>query len=81
MIDKSLSFGMQNYFWVKEDTSDITYDYNLFMNKKGSILILRTNKSATEAKYWIGTGDFATIYAAKGTYTYSLPNELTDPTV
>jgi hypothetical protein len=81
MVDKSLSFGMQNYFFVKEDTSDGTYDYVLYINRKGSILILRLNKSGTEGKYWVGTGDFATIDAAKGTKTYSYPNELGDPTV
>jgi hypothetical protein len=64
MISKSLSFGMQNYFWVKEDTTDGTYDYNLFVEKKGTTLILRTNKAGTEAKYWVGTGTFATIDAA-----------------
>lgn len=79
MVDKSLGFGMQNWFWVKEDTSDGTYDYILFVNKKGSILILRINKSGTEGKYWVGTGDFATIDSAKGTYTYKLPSELKDP--
>jgi hypothetical protein len=81
MISKSLAFGMQNYFWVKEDTSDGTYDYNLFVEKKGTTLILRTNKAGTEAKYWIGVGTFATIDAAKGTYQYKYPNQLVDQNV
>jgi hypothetical protein len=79
--DTSLNFGMQNFLWVKEDTSDGTYDYNLFLSKKGSILILRTNKAGTEARYWIGTGDFATIDAAKGGFTYQYPNQLKDQSI
>lgn len=76
MVDKSLSFGMQNFFWVEENTADGTYDYNSFQNKKGTILILRTNKAGTSGLYWAGSGVYATIWAAKGDYTYVLPAAL-----
>lgn len=81
MIDKSLAFGMQNFFPVAQDESDGTYNYYGFVNKKNSILIMRTNKTLTELRYRIATGTFATIWAAKGVGDYELPNQLADQTV
>ena len=81
LIDKSLSFGMQNWFSVEIDESDGTYNYYGFVNKKNSILIMRTNKTTTEIRYRIDTGVFATIWSAKGTGDYYLPNELVDQNV
>ena len=78
MIDKSLSFGIQNYFIVAQDETDGTYNYYCYVNKKNGILIMRTNKTVTEIRYRIATGTFATLWAAKGTGTYYLPNELED---
>ena len=51
LIDKSLSFGIQNFFCVATDESDGTYNYYGFVNKKNSILIMRTNKALTEIRY------------------------------
>ena len=78
LIDKSLSFGIQNFFNVAIDESDGTYNYYGFVNKKNSILIMRTNKTTTEIRYRVATGVFATIWAAKGTGNYLLPNQLVD---
>jgi hypothetical protein len=77
--DKSLSFGLQNFIWVKEDTSDGTYDYNGFQNLKATTVILRTNKAGTLAEYYVSYGgNFNTIWAAKGTKTYRLPVNLNE---
>lgn len=81
MVDKSLSFGMQNYFFVKSDETDGTYNYYGYTNKKGATLIMRTNKTLSESKYFVSTGDFDTLWAAKATKTYVYPNALEDPTV
>ena len=78
MIDKSLNFGLQNYIAVAIDETDGTYNYYAFVNHRGAILIMRTNKTTTEIRYRISTGVFATAWAAKGTGTYYLPNELED---
>ena len=81
LVDKSLSFGMQNFFIVAQDESDGTYNYYGYNNKKGSTLIMRTNKDITEIRYFIGTGTFATLWAAKATKSYTTPDQLVDPNV
>jgi len=81
MIDKSLSFGMQNFLFLQSDETDGTYNYYAYMDKKGAIILMRTDKTASVALYWYGVGTYATIWAAKALQTYALPNTLTDPTV
>jgi hypothetical protein len=81
MIDKSLSFGLQNYFFVTQDETDLTYIYVGYQDKKGSTLIGRYKKDDTEALYYSASGVFATIWAAKATKTYVLPSALVEPTV
>lgn len=81
-VDKSISFGNQNFFFVKDDaTTDATYEYVASMTRKGAILIGRLKKDDTEGLYWLGTGTFATIWAARATLTYGLPNTLKDPKI
>jgi hypothetical protein len=81
MVDKSLSFGLQNFIFLKSDETDGTYNYYLYEDRKGAILIMRTNKTTSEAKYFLGTGDVDTIWTAKATKPYSYPDSLIDPTV
>jgi hypothetical protein len=81
MIDKSISFGQQNFLFVAIDEASPTYDYVAYMTKKGSILLARYPKDGTSALYHLGAGVFATVWAARTTKTYSLPNALTEPTV
>jgi len=79
-LDKSLSFGIQNFLFCKSDETDVTYDYVGYITKKGSVLIGRYNKAGTEAKYYIEAGDFDTVFAKRalvGT-TYQYPNKLVD---
>jgi hypothetical protein len=80
-VDKSISFGLQNFFVCAQDESDGTYNYYGYVNKKGSILLMRTNKDTTSLKYWIGTGDFDTNWAAKAGKTYVYPSDLKDPKI
>jgi len=81
MVDKSLSFGMQNFFFVAQDETDVTYVYVAYQDKKGATLIGRFKKDDTEALYYSASGVFAVIWAAKATYTYVLPSALVIPTV
>ena len=81
MIDKSISFGQQNFLFIKGDDTGITYDYVAYMTKKGGILIARFNKTGDTATYWLGSGVFAAIWAGKDTLEYGLPNTLVDPKV
>jgi len=81
LIDKSLSFGMQNFFSVATNESDGTYNYYGFVNKKGSTLIMRTTKTTSEIKYWIGIGDVDTNFAARASKTYVYPSALKDPNI
>jgi hypothetical protein len=79
MIDKSLSFGLQNYFFVTQDTTDVTYDYVGYQDKKGGALIGRYKKDDTEALYYSASGAFAGIWAGRAGYAYVLPSVLVQP--
>ena len=77
--DKSLSFGLQNFLYLKADeTTNVTYNYYGFMDKKGLVLVMRTDKDANVALYYVSVGDFATVFAfpALTTYTYDYPSNL-----
>ena len=78
MINKSIFFGIQNFIYVASDTTDGTYDYTAYMDAKGGILISKTTKTdlVDSARYYLATGTYSTIWAARATYTYLLPNEL-----
>lgn len=80
-VDKSLSFGMQNFFFVQKNTTDGTYDYYGFVDKKGAVLIMKSDKAFENALYYITTGVFATVFAARATFTYVTPDNLNDPTI
>jgi len=81
IIDKSLHFGLQNYFCCAQDETDVTYNYYGYINRKGALLFMRTNKTATEIRFYSTNGDFTAKWALKATYTYLLPYELGDPIV
>jgi len=81
MVDKSVNFGGQNFFFVDSSDVDVTYDYVSYMTVKGSILISRFNKTGTEGRYFLGAGVYTTIWAARTAKTYGLPNTLIEPTV
>ena len=80
-IDKSASFGMQNWFFVQKDTTGLVYDYYGFQNKKGTVLIMRADKAFDNALYYCANGVFATIFAGKVGYTYVTPNHVQEPSV
>jgi histidyl-tRNA synthetase len=81
IVDKSLTFGMGNFFICAQDETDVTYNFYGYLDKKGANLFLRTNKTATSLKYWVGTGDFDTNWSARAAKTYVYPSSLVDPTV
>ena len=81
MIDKSVSFGTQNFLFIEVNETDVTYDYVGYMTRKGSILIARFPKDGNSAKYFLGTGDFDVVFAARATKTYAYPNVLIDQNV
>jgi hypothetical protein len=81
MTDHSLNFGQQNFMFVNEYTaiaSGDTNTYDLFMDRKGEILIMQINAAGDEIRYFVTKGDYATVVAALSTYTYVLPNEVLD---
>lgn len=80
--DKSLHFGLQNFIFVnQDDTTDPTYVYVAYLNKKGTTLIGRYKKDDTEGLYYVAVGIYADIWTGRGGYTYLLPSELVDPIV
>ena len=81
MIDKSLSFGIQNYFFVTQDETDLVYVYVGYQNKKGSTLLGRYKKDDTEGLYYIAVGAFAGIWAGRAGYSYALPSLLVEPAI
>jgi len=79
LIDSSLNFGLQNFIICAQDETDVTYNYYGYQTKKGSTLIMRTNKTATSLKFFIGTGDFDTIWAARAAKVFVYPSALVSP--
>lgn len=79
MVDKSLNFGNQNFFFVQADETELDYDYVGSMNTKGTILLARFSKAGDSALYHAVKGDFSAVWSHRkgsGSYTYSLPNTL-----
>jgi hypothetical protein len=78
MVNKDIFFGSQNFFYVASDTTDGTYDYVAFMSAKGAILLARYTKLGTidTGRYCLITGVFATIWTAKASQNYVLPNQV-----
>jgi len=81
MVDKSISFGNQNFLFIKADETGLIYDYVASMTKKGSILIGCFTKDGNTALYWLGKGPFANVWAARVGLEYVLPSELKDPNI
>ena len=81
ILDKGLHFGLQNFIFLKSDETDGTYNYYLYQDKKGAVLIMRTNKALSDVKYYLSSEDVDTVWAAKATKTYVYPSSLTDPIV
>jgi len=52
------------------DESGITYNYMGFVTANGTVIILRTNKAATEYRYFIGN-DYDTDWAARASKEYA----------
>lgn len=80
-VDKSLSFGMQNFVFCQSDETDGTYNYYGYIDKKGMVLIMRTNKALSAAKYYAAVGAFDTVFAGKAGFTYGYINTITDPKI
>ena len=78
-IDSSVNFGMQNWFFVKKDETDLTYNYYGFQNHKGTVLIMRTDKNIDNALYYSVPGDFTTVFTGRAGYTYVTPVDIKQP--
>ena len=76
MLDNSVKFGMDNFFYVESNETDGAYDYVSYMTKNGTILIARFPKDGSSARYVTKTGVYATVFAGRAGYTYVLPNAL-----
>jgi hypothetical protein len=84
LIDNSINFGLQNWIVVRRDTTDGTYDYTGFQNKKGTVLIMRSDKAFENVLYYSSNGDFDTIWANRkgtGSYTYVTPKDIVIPSL
>ena len=82
LVDKSLHFGIQNFFYcddfVGSDVSGDTNEYVAFMDKKGLIFIARYDVAGLQGRYYVAKGDYDTIVAARGEYSYLLPSQLAE---
>jgi len=78
--DRSLSFGIQNFLFCNSYTgSEVTgdaYDYVVFMDRKGLILIARY--SDDEGRFCVKVGIYDDVIENRGSYNYVLPNQLKD---
>ena len=78
LVNKSLHFGLQNFFFVKADETDGTYDYVAYIDHKGLVLLARFDKAGDNALYYVATGTFSTIWTGRAGYTYLTPDQLGD---
>jgi len=78
IVDKSVYFGMSNFLFIDSDETDVTYNYYGFMDRHGLILIMRTDKNLSNARYYTNVGTYTTIWADRdnSATVYCLPNEL-----
>lgn len=80
IVSKSISFGLQNFLYCNSYTGSSvtgdTYDYVVYMDSKGLILIARFNADGDEGRYCVKSGTYSEIVDARGTHTYVLPNQL-----
>lgn len=79
MADTSLKRGLNDFFFVQSDSSDVTYNYYGYQDVDGITVIQRTNKAETQFEYWAGKGSsFATFWAARATLSYTEANDMQD---
>ena len=84
-VDRSLEYGQSVFFFCNEYTnvaSGDDYDYVVYMDKKGEILIARFNSAGDEGRYYAVVGNYATVVSSLHQYTidnrFVLPNGLED---
>jgi hypothetical protein len=81
MLDRSLNFGIQNFVFCKayvgSEISGDTAEYAAYMTHKGLILIAKYPDDNT-ALYVTKVGNFDTVMASRGSYTYVFPNRVQD---
>jgi len=80
ILDKSLYFGLQNMIFVDSDETDGTYNYYAFIDRKGLILIMRTDKTLSSVRYFTSIETYSDVWAARddSATVYVLPSELKD---
>lgn len=67
---------LQNYEF-HDKLSDASYDYYVYIDRKGQMLIVRANTSGTEIRYAVGrVANYATIIANIAVQNYRKINEL-----
>lgn len=84
IFDKSLHFGIQNFLFIESDEStDATYNYYGFMDKKGLVLLMRMLKDGSKVKYFVSNEEFDDVFADRKEVDtlYVYPNELKDLSV
>jgi hypothetical protein len=83
-IDSSLQFGGQNFFYTNDyigsSVSGDDNEYVFYQNRKGTILIAKFASDGSSGRYisFPSTSVYATVVAARGSYTYVLPSEVVD---
>jgi len=64
-------------FIFHEQHSDATYNYYVFMDRAGQVLVMRITLSNTEARYFLGrVEDYTDIISNIATLTYKKINEI-----
>jgi hypothetical protein len=88
LLDRSFSYGIQNFMYCNQYVNIATgddYTYVVYMDRKGEVLISRFNAAGDEGRYFVTSGDYATIVASLHQYTidnlFVLPNQVTDQTL
>ena len=71
---REIYLGNTKYYFTDSDKTGLVYDYYASISSHGAVLITRLTKAEDECRYYLAKGTYATIWAAKATFTYVLPN-------
>jgi len=85
IVDRSLFFGTQNFVFCNQYVNVFSGDDNTYvvsMDRSGEILIQRFSADGNEGRYYVTSGDYATIIASLHQFTidnrFVLPNQVED---
>jgi hypothetical protein len=71
-----LYYGQSKLFFCDSDETGLTYDYVGYNSKDGVTMVARYPKDGSSGRYYAAVGGYTTIWAARATFTYVVPEQI-----